>query len=53
MSARIILALVGGVLLAAAAVKSVRSGRVDLQSRIWLLTGSILWAISAWLWSKS
>jgi len=53
MATRTILEVVGGVLVAAAAIKSVRSGHVDLQSRIWLLTGAIFWVVAAWLWSRS
>ena len=53
MPARAILALVGGALLTLAAFNSVRRRRVDLQSRIWFLTGALLWVVSAWLWSRS
>jgi len=53
MAARTILAVIGAVLVATAALKSMRSGRIDLQSRIWLLTGSVLWVVAAWLWSRS
>jgi hypothetical protein len=51
MRAAIVLALVAVLLLGAAVFKSARARRIDLQSRIWLMTATILLAVSAWVWS--
>jgi hypothetical protein len=51
MQARHILVLVAVLLIGAAVFKSARARGIDLQSRIWLMTGTILLAVSAWLWS--
>jgi hypothetical protein len=52
MAAKYILIIVAIALFAAAGIRVLRNaGRLDVASRTWLLTGTILLLVSVWLWT--